>query len=134
MAANGSPAGKKLTPRQRRAIAALLSEKDVLAAAKKARVGERTLRRWLDSDEVFQAQLKAAEAAAIDSAIRRLSNLTGQAVSTLRDVMSGKDCSAGARVRAADVALARLLDLRELAQLEARLGAIERALQIGGKS
>jgi hypothetical protein len=122
-----------LTPRQRRAIAALLAEKNILEAAKKAGVGERTLHRWLDGDSGFQAELKAAERSAIDAAIRRLADLTGEAVSTLREVMGDKTASAGSRVQAASVALARFGELKELSELEARITSIEQSLKGGDK-
>ena len=38
---------------------ALLSEKTVTAAAKKATISEKTLRRWLTEDEAFQAHYAA---------------------------------------------------------------------------
>ncbi len=57
MAENG-----KFPARKARAIAALLKEKDVSAAAKAAKVGERTLHRWLTDDADFRRELKAAEA------------------------------------------------------------------------
>jgi len=123
MATNGN-----LTPAQRRAIAALLTERDVKAAAKAAKIAERTLYRWVTESATFQTELQAAERAAIDAAIRRLADLTGQAVDTLQEVMSNKEATPGARVQAANIALSRLLDLKELAELERRLTAIEQTL------
>ncbi len=119
----------RLTPTQRRAIAALLTERDTRAAASAARVSERALYRWLALPD-FQAELQEAEKQAIDAAIRRLAELTAQAVDTLREVMLDKEASAGTRVQAANIALARLLDLRELAELETRLQRIEKELNL----
>ena len=126
MANNGN-----LTTPQRRSIAALLTERNVQAAARVAHVGERTLYRWVTESAPFQAELKAAEARAIDAAIRRLAELTGAAVDTLREVMVDTEVSAGARVQAANVALSRLLELKELADLEGRLTAVEAVLKAG---
>lgn len=123
MANNGN-----LTTPQRRAIAALLTERNVQAAARVAHVGERTLYRWVTEYAPFQAELKAAEGRAIDAAIRRLAELTGEAVDTLREVMGNTEASPGARVQAANVALSRLLELKELADLEGRITAIEKSL------
>jgi hypothetical protein len=83
MATNGNP--EKLTPRQRRAIAALLSSRDVKAAALAAKVGARTLYRWLD-DQSFRNALSAAESEAIDTATRRLIGLEDSAVDAFTDV------------------------------------------------
>lgn len=118
-----------LKPVQLRAIAALLSERDIRAAALKAEISERVLHRWLDLPE-FKAELQAASRQAIDTAILRLSELSGQAVDTLRDVMTDTATSAGTRVQAANIALARLLDLRELQTLEDRLQRIEKELNL----
>ena len=58
--------------------------------------------------------------------------LTGRtAVATLAKAMSDPTVPAASRVRAADAALGRLLQLRELATLEARLTALEEAAGLG---
>ncbi len=120
-----------LTPTQRRAIAALLAERDTRAAAAAARVGYRTLCRWL-TEPAFRAELRACEARAIDGAVLRLAELTAEAVATLRAVMLDPDAAAGNKVQAANIALARLLDLRAAGELEARLAAVEARLGIPG--
>lgn len=120
----------KFTAAQSRAIAALLEARDIRAAAVMARVGERTLFRWLAWPE-FQAALRAAEQSAIDASLRRLAELSGAAVSTLKAVMANEDASPGARVSAANVALGRLLDLREFSQFEERLKALEERIEHG---
>lgn len=119
MAKNGT-----LTNRQSKAIAALMSSRNVAAAAKSAGVGLRTLHRWLDSP-AFVAELKAAESSAIDQAVRRLAELSGAAIDTLSSAMVDADATPGARVQAANVALSQLLRLKELADLEARITALE---------
>ena len=118
-----------LTPSQRRAIVALLTERDTRTAAVKAGVKERSLYRWLTLPD-FKAELQEAEKRAIDAAIRRLAELTAQAVDTLREVMTDKEASAGTRVQAANIVLSRLLDLRELNELETRLQRIEKELNL----
>ncbi|MBM4425001.1 MAG: hypothetical protein FJ030_16740 [Chloroflexi bacterium] len=122
----------KLTARKARAIASLLKETDVSSAAKAAGIGERTLHRWL-RDADFQRELKAAEGRAIDTAVRRLADLTGTAVEKLRDAMTAKDAPLSAQVRAADIVLSRLLELRQLSDFESRLAAIEDALKVATK-
>lgn len=114
----------KLTPRKRRAIAALLSEKDVKAAALLARVGARTLYRWLAEDADFRAALTAAETATIDAAGRRL--LTGQkaALSTLEALITSADKESDQRL-AAVAWMDLALRWRELASIEERLMSLE---------
>lgn len=118
----------KVTPVQARAIVALMTERDVKAAAKAVGCGERTIYRWL-TEPAFQAALKQAQAAATDAAIRRLADATGTAVDVLKHVMGDAAASPNARIRAADVVLGRLMDLRQLSEFEARLTAIEQELR-----
>jgi len=61
-----------LTPRQRRAVQALLEEKTIQDAATASQVPRRTLHRWLAEDPVFLAHLRQQEAALDDQAARRL--------------------------------------------------------------
>ena len=124
MAINGNPG---LTSRQRRAIAALLSSRDVKAAALAAHVGERTLYRWM-GEPGFRAALSLAEGGAIDGATRRLLTLTDPAITTIALVMADHGNPAGVRLRAAQAVLDYLLRLRELRNIETRLEALERAI------
>ena len=119
MAENGA-----LSPKQKKAIAALMQAKDTRAAALACKVGERTLYRWLQCP-AFQAELKRAGQASIDAAIRRLSALTGQACDVLESEMADQETPASVRVRAADIVLSRLLNLKELCDLEARISKLE---------
>ena len=52
--------GAKSQATRERAVLALLSEKTITDAAKKAGVDDSTLRRWLSQDETFQADEYAA--------------------------------------------------------------------------
>ena len=114
----------ELTPKRQKAIAALMTCRTVRDAAKTAEISERELYRWL-RDATFQAALKRAGQEAIDAAIRRLDTLTGTAIDTLEKTMKSKKATASVHVRAADIVLARLLNLKELSDLEARVTAIE---------
>jgi hypothetical protein len=66
----------------------------------------------------------------MDAAIYDLAGLASVAVETLGAVMHDQDTSAGVKVQAANIALARLMDLREGKDFEQRLAAIEKALQV----
>ncbi len=122
MAENGNP--NELSERQRRAIAALLSARNVSEAAQAAQVGERTLRRWL-AEPTFRAALTGAEGQAIDAATRRLVSLTDSAIDVLTTVMQDPDAPSGVRLRAAQGVLDNLLRLRELRNVEERLTRLE---------
>jgi hypothetical protein len=114
-----------LSAKQQKAIAALMTCRTARAAAKQAQIGERELYRWLQ-DAAFQAELKRAGQEAIDAAIRRLATLTGTAIDTLQWQMNAKNTTPSVKVRAADIVLARLLNLKELSDLEARITHLEK--------
>ena len=120
-----------LTPKQQRAIQALLTERTITDAASKAGVSRRTLTVWL-ADEQFCAELSKTPTQAMDSTVRRLASLSGQAVDVLQTAMADEDTTTGAKLRAADIALGRLLSLRELHDFEQRLAALE-AAQANGR-
>ena len=118
---------KELTTAQHRLIAALLATRTIRAACELAGVAERTAYRWL-GDPRFIAALASAEAEQINSATRRLLQLTDKAIDTIEGVLDDKAAPAVLRVRAAGLALEQLVTLRNLRNGEARLSALEAAL------
>ena len=79
--------GAKSAAVRERAVVALLSEKTIAAAAKKAGVGEKTLRRWLADDEQFQTEYAAALRTTFEAGIQRAQALAAKAVDTLEDLL-----------------------------------------------
>jgi hypothetical protein len=92
--------GQKLTSKQEALIAALLTEPNHLAAARKAGVGKSTLQRWLHLPE-FRAAYRRARQELVEGAIGRVQAATGQAVEILLDVARNGRRD-GDRVRAAN--------------------------------
>lgn len=117
--------GRELTPKQRAFALALLNEKDTRAAAKRAGVAERTAYRWA-GDPGIQHAIAEAENAALQQAVRGLIRLAPDAVGTLGRALSD-DATPPVAIRAADLILARLLQLRELLDYDRRLAALEEA-------
>jgi hypothetical protein len=113
-----------LTPKQRKAIEALLITGDVSAAAKEAGISRESLYRWMKQPP-FMTAVREAEARALDELSRLLVRLGRSAATTLAKAMSDAEVPVSTRVRAADVVLARLLQLRELATLESRVKDLE---------
>jgi hypothetical protein len=113
-----------ISTKQQRAILALLSKKNVAEAAQQAKVGERTLWRWL-GDPMFRVYLAGAEADMLDAATRRLLQLHDGAIETLQAIVQDSEANAGVRLRAAQAMLDYLLKLRELRNVEQRLTALE---------
>jgi hypothetical protein len=126
MATNGND-NKKITPQQQRAIAALLSTKNVAEAASKADVGGRTLHRWIAEDAMFKAALSAAESELIDGATRRLLQYQDAAITVIASIMLDKERPSSVRLRAATAVVDYMLKLRELRNIEERLTALEEA-------
>ena len=121
----------ELTPKQRRAVEALLTTGDVASAARDAGVARETVHRWLKQPAFLQA-VRGAEAAALDDLSRLLVRLGRTAAATLAKAMNDTAAPWATRVRAADAVLSRLLQLRELATLEARVAELERLAEIEG--
>jgi transposase-like protein len=126
------PQDRTLTPRQRKAVEALLATGEVPAAAREVGVSRDTLYRWL-KQPLFVEAVRETEARALDELSRLLVRLGRTATATLAKAMSDPATPAATRVRAADVTLSRLLQLRELATLEARVQALEVAAGISGE-
>ncbi len=126
-AGHPSPA---LSTKQRRAVEALLATGEVTSAARTAGVSRATLHRWL-TEPLFVAAVRSAEAQALDDLSRMLVRLGRTAAGTLARAMADPATPAATRVRAADAVLGRLLQLRELATLETRVGDLERTAGLG---
>lgn len=117
----------ELTIPQRKAIAALLGARSIREAAAASGTAERTLYRWLD-DPQFARAVQAAEGAAVDAAARRLVALSDKAVTALEELLDSPTTPARLRLAAASEVLDKMLKLRELRDLEARLIALEAAI------
>lgn len=113
-----------LTDKQHKAIAALLSEPTVKAAAEKIGAGERTIHTWL-SDPTFDAAYRAARRAAVRQATARLQQTCSVAVQVMLTIMADKATPPATRLGAADKVLSYALQAIELEDLDARLSALE---------
>ena len=116
-----------LSYRQKRTIPALLASRNFQQAAQVARVGTRTLFRWLKNDPDFRTALLEAENRTIDEATRRLLAGQEQALDTLVNVMTKADKQSDKRLAAVawlDIAL-RWCELRNFEQ---RLSMLEERL------
>ena len=115
-----------LTAAQEKALAALLSERTVEAAATSAKVGLRTLWRWMKTP-AFAAAYREARAMVVSHAISRLQQASADAVDTLTAVMNDQTIPAPARVQAAKTVLEMAVKGTELAELHRRLDDLEQA-------
>lgn len=120
----------KMERRQDLAIQALLMQPTVQEAAKAARVGERSLWRWLQLPD-FQERYRAARRASVSQAVSRLQQASGGAVQCLVDVMEDTNAPATARVAAARTCLEMAIRGIELEDLASRVEALEQVAAEG---
>ncbi len=119
---------ENLTVRQHRAVTALLTTPDVTTAARDAKVSRDTLYRWM-ADPLFVAALREGEAATLAAVSRSLVRLAERAAATLEGAMTDEATPVSAKIRAADAVLGRLLQVRELVTLEARVRELEARME-----
>ena len=117
---------EKVTTKQRIAIQTYLSTGSVASAAEAAGVTRQTFHRWR-KQERFKWALAEAEKEALESLSRALVRLGEKATETLEGAMDGAE-KESTKVRAADIVLSRLLQLRELVTLEERVSELEKKL------
>lgn len=120
-----STANTKLPHKQERAIAELLQQPSVVAAAAAAGVGEKTIRRWLKRSD-FRKAFQAAATEVLERAIGRLHKTTEAAVDVLNTSLESQ--SEAIRVRVALGVFDRVLRAKELLELEQRLSDLEKQL------
>lgn len=109
-----------------RIVLALLAAGNVRAAAQTAGVSERTIRARLKEPD-FNKLLTEIKSQAVQAATSALSDSMGEAVAVLRDVMIDTDNAAAVRLQAASEILRQALRFYSLADLEARISALEAA-------
>lgn len=122
-------ASAKLTPKQERAIAALLAQPTIEAAAETLGINAATVHRWL-GDPAFQVAYRTARRDAVQQAVTRLQQVSGAAVAVLVQVMADRSKPAGTRVTAAKTVLEFSFRAVELEDLADRIEALEQ--QMGG--
>jgi arginine/lysine/ornithine decarboxylase len=117
-----------LTPKQEKAIAALISEPTILLAAEKTGTSEATMHRWL-REESFNKAYKESRRALISQTITILQQTTNEAVRTLRSVMTDENAPASSRVTAASKLLEMTFKGYEIYDMADRFDEIEQRLK-----
>ena len=118
---------KELSPRQVRAIAALVETVTVEEASKVSRISRSRIFAWM-REPTFREQLDAARMELFRSGLDRLKSITAEAVETLARVMRGKDPQA-ARLAAVSIVSFGFRGI-EIGDLEKRMSEIEAALKL----
>ena len=119
-----------MTPRQQKALAALLTSPSKAAAAKAAGIAPRTLRDYL-ADPEFQAAYRDAFGNMVEDATRQAQQAISPAMSTLREIVEDREEDAQARISAARAILSHGLKLTETTDILNRLQELETAIEGG---
>ncbi len=117
----------ELSPKQRRAIRALIESGDMAHAAETVGVGRNTLYRWMRLP-AFREALRAAEKIAIESLGRGLVSLADDVLAVWREALTNEDVPWTVRERSANNVAGYLLRYRELITLEDRITDLEARL------
>lgn len=116
-----------LTPKQRKALLALLEGLTTPQVAERVGVHRQTVWQWLQQP-TFQAELRMAEQHQLGTIARALGAAGWGSVATLVALKDDPEVPPAVRVRAASEILGKLLPLREMIELEQRLAVVEAAL------
>lgn len=114
-----------LTPLQHKAVLALLEKPTVTEAARVAGVHRATLYKWLREEPEFQAAHREARREVLRHVAARLQQISGEAVETLREVMSDKTQQGASRVGAARTVLDYAVKATEQQEVIERLDRLE---------
>lgn len=91
-------------------------------------VNGRTVRRWRE-DPDFEADIRTARGALLAEAVASLGAAAAEAIAVLRAALT--DDSTALRIRAASVLIGALPNFSEHAELDARITALEAAIEKG---
>ena len=116
-----------LTLKQQQAVNLLIGGRNAAQTARELDLHENTLYKWNKLPE-FQDALKQAEREAMRAVSISLLGLAEKATVTLNGVMDKDSARDSSKVRAADIVLGRLLQTRELLELEERISKLEERL------
>ena len=120
----------KLTPKKRKALAALIGGATFTEAAAEAGVKRQTVHGWMH-ERAFKAELKVAEAKVLDMISRKLVLLADKAVAVFEDVLGNPETDINLRLSAADKLIRRLIEFRSQVDLEERVSELEKLAKIG---
>lgn len=123
---DGAPDLDQLKRTQETAILALLNEPSVPKAAASAKVGERTLRRWLE-EPGFAGAYRLARRQSFEQAIALTQRYSSLAVQTLATAMTNPSAPWTCKVTAAIGLLRFGREGIELEDLQQRVAALEQA-------
>ncbi len=121
------PSDEKLTPKQERALLALLDCGEIKEASVVCGVSDVTLWRWLQLP-AFQSRYRAARRLVVETAIAQLQSDCTKAARVLREIAEDRSAPASSRVAAAKTILDQSVSAVELMDLQERIEHLEETL------
>ncbi len=109
------------------AIAAIVANPTIKAAAAACGVTEKTMHAWLNEPD-FAKKVRQAQEEIAREGIRRVMNTIGTALDVLEEVATNKEGNPGTRVSAAKALLDQYMRAYEMDIVQRRLDALERRL------
>lgn len=116
----------ELTDKQEKALAALLNQPTISAAADVLGIGLRTLHTWL-TEPAFSEAYRVARREATSQAIARLQQASSEAVTVLTGIMLDQAAPKTVRVTAASKVIDTAIKSVEIDDLAARIAVLEAA-------
>lgn len=123
MAKNGQD-NDGLTPKQVKAVEALLTQPTIQKAAETSGVSYTQLRRWL-AETGFSEAYRRARSVLFESTLSGLQSVVSDAVKTLHSIMNDESNAASVRVNAAGKLMEAGFRSRDVMDTEARLAELE---------
>lgn len=121
-----------MTPKQQKALVALLTQPTKEKAAAAAGITSKTLRSYMDDPE-FLVEYRKAFSGMVEDATRKVQQTLDPAVAVLREVMEDGSENGQVRVSAARSVLEYGLKMTEQTDILNRLQELETAMQEGGQ-
>ena len=116
----------KITAKQERLIALLLTERTIDEACKKANLAVTTYWRWMQ-DETFLRQYRKARRGILENTVAKLQSIAFAAIDTLERNLNCENPSV--EVRSAAIVLEQSLKGLEILDVESRLEILEQNLK-----
>ena len=118
-------AGNGLNARQELVAVALAGGATLEAAARATSTGITTIKRWLDECPALSRRVGELRAEMTGRAVGELVAALSEAVGTMKELCGDPELPPAVRLRAAEAIVANAMKLRDSAELEARIAALE---------
>jgi len=120
--------GEKLSRKHEQAITALLTQPTIGKAAGEVGINEVTLWRWMKIPDFIEAY-REVKSQAVSQAIAKLQQASGEAVETLRTIMTDIESPTPSRVTAAKSIIEMALKAVEIEDIIKRVEALEETIE-----